>query len=78
MLVCKCHEEARLGRIERNSALNLAQHYRDVAETIQKEKRDLKKEMEDKIELVKSFWRDKVVEGGTRSGKLLRAALLRK
>ena len=58
--------------------LSLARLHRDMAETSQAQKRILKAELENKNELVRNFWRNKVVEGSTRSGKMLRAALIRK
>lgn len=77
VLTMKCKDEVRRARHERNKALNLAQHYRNLAEESQSEKRILKSELEGQIEVVRNFWRNKIVEGGTRSGKILRAALIR-
>ena len=34
--------------------------------------------LDGKIEIVRDFWRNKIVEGGSRSGKMLRASLIRK
>lgn len=64
-------------RQERDQALMLAQQYRNVAEACRGEKREMKYEIERKIELVRSFWRDQIIEGGSRSGRILRAALIR-
>ena len=63
---------------ERDIALLVARQWRDIAENIQAEKRDMKTEMERTVETVRNFWRNKVVEGSSRSGKILRAALVRK
>lgn len=73
----QCKEQLRRARYERNKALSLAQHYRNVAEEKQSEKRALKSELEQQIEVVRDFWRNKVVEGSSRSGRILRAALIR-
>jgi len=74
----QCIEHVESARSERNQALRLVQHYRNLAEEYCREKRDLQYKLEAKIELVRDFWRNQVVEGGSRSGKILRAALIRK
>lgn len=71
-------EQISAARQERNQALKTARHYRDIAETIQKEKRELQYKLEEEVELVRNFWRNKIIEGASRSGRILRAALLRK
>lgn len=78
MLGTKCKGEIRKARHERNQALTLAQQYRNLAEKSQSEKRSLKNDLEGKIETVRDFWRNKIVEGDSRSGRKLRAALIRK
>lgn len=76
-------------RAERNDALLLAKHYRDMAETLKLENKHLQEDMEGRIidirkqaatdvSNMKTFWRNQIVEGGSRAGKILRAALLRK
>ena len=45
-------------RQERSKALYVAQMYRDLAETIQKEKRKVNDELESRVEAVQSFWRN--------------------
>ena len=45
---------------------------------LRKEEKRKKKELEDKVKLVRTFWRNKVVEGGCRSGQILRSALIKK
>lgn len=72
-----CKQLLQSARRERDQALSLAKVYRDLAESCQSQKRILKTELETKIELVQDFWRNKVVEGNTRSGQILRAALIR-
>ena len=71
-------EQIRIARKERNTALIAAQCYRDMAENSQKEKREIQYKLEANTELVRNFWRNKIIEGSSRSGKMLRAALLRK
>ena len=76
-------------RAERNDALLLAKHYRDVAETLKLENKHLREDMEGcitdirkqaatDVSNMKEVWRNQIVEGGSRAGKILRAALLRK
>ena len=72
----RCKQLLAGARRERDNAIMLARGYRDDAEECQTEKRKLKHELEEKVEL--NFWRNKVVEGGSRSGLILRAALIRK
>ncbi len=58
-------------------ALEKAQFYRDLAERIQTEKREKVHELNDKIELVRNFCRNKICEGSSRAGKLVQKALLK-
>ena len=64
-------------RQERNVALELAQMYRDLAEKIQQDKRKIQDELETRVETVRDFWRNKIIEGESRGGQILRAALFR-
>ena len=73
-----CNQKLEAARREKDNALLLARQYRDLAENCRTEKRMQKQKLEEKIELVRNFWRNKVVEGGTRSGQILRAALIKK
>ena len=77
VITMQCKEQLRRARYERNQALSLAQHYRNVAEERQSEKRVLKSKLEQQIEVVQDFWHNKVIEGSSRSGRILRAALIR-
>ena len=72
-----CRQQVQSAREERDRALSLAQEYRNLAEASQLEKRTLKNELERKVETVRDFWRNKIVEGNSWSGKILRAALIR-
>ena len=65
-------------REERNHALLVARQCRDLTDTAQAEKRDVKYDLEKRVEVVRDFWRSKIVEGGSRSGLMLRHSLLRK
>ena len=60
---------------ERDIALLVARKWRDIPENIQDEKQDMKTEMERTVKTVRNFWRNKVIEGSSRSGKMLGAAL---
>ena len=73
----RCKELLENARRERNIAIMLAMGYRDIADECQTEKRKLKHELEEKVELIRNFWRNKVVEGSSRSGLILIAALIR-
>ena len=64
-------------RDERNHALHVAQIYRDLAETIQKEERKVKDDLERCVKSVRNFWRNQIMEGQSRAGQILRAALFR-
>ena len=57
--------------------LSLVRVYRDLAESSLEQKRSMKTDLERKIELVRDFWRNKIVEGTTRSGKILQASLMK-
>jgi len=70
-------EQVGLARQERDNALILARHYRNKAKETVTEKRAMQHKLEKKVELTRDFWRNKVVEGNSCSGTMLRAALLR-
>ena len=57
--------------------MNLARQYRNLAEQSQSDKRLLKSNMEEKIETVRDFWRNIIIEGDSRGGRMVRAALIR-
>lgn len=78
IVAAQCKQQLKNACQERDNALVLARQYRGMAEECQTEKRRLKHKLEEKVELVRNFWRNKVVEGGSRSGKILRASLIRK
>ena len=65
-------------RNDRDKAMIEAKCYRDLAETLKKEKRELENELHTQTEIVRNFWRNKIFEGDSRGGKILRAALLKK
>ena len=58
-------------RNDRDRAIMEAKTYRDLAEKIKKEKREQECKQ---TEAVRDFWRNKVLEGDTRGGKILRAS----
>ena len=59
-------------------ALCQVQSYRNLAERLQREKRELKHQMEEKTEVVVDFWRNKLLEGSSRAGKMVKCALQKK
>ena len=86
--VSKTKVEIIQARAERNDALLLARHYRNVAEKLKVENEHLQWEMKSRIieikkkaivhvDNMKTVWRKKI-EGSSRSSRILRAALLRK
>jgi len=64
--------------LKHDKSETVPREYKDLAETVSAEKREIKYEMEKTVEVVRDFWRNKVVEGGSRAGLMLRASLLRK
>ena len=44
------------------TALHLAQHYRTVAENVRSESLKRQKEAEEKVEIVRNFWRNKICD----------------
>ena len=60
---------------ERDRALTETKCYRDMAEKLKKEKRELESKLRKETEVVRDFWRSKILEGSTRSGRILRASL---
>lgn len=70
-------QQVQSARAERDRALALACKYRDDVEKSRMERRALKHDLETKIETVRNFWRNKIIEGSSRSGRILRAALIR-
>ncbi len=64
-----------LEREKTKKALQDAQFFRNVAERLKTEKRELASKMSDKVELVRDFWRNTVREGSSRAGKMVQRAL---
>ena len=54
--------------------MTLAKHYRNKAEETVSEKRAMQHKLEKQVELTRDFWRNKVLGGNSRSGKIIRAA----
>ena len=48
--------------------------YRDLGEKIMKEKQELENTMKRHTKMVRNFWRNKILEGNSRSGKILMAS----
>lgn len=63
-------------RQERDHAILLARHYRNKAEESVSEKRTIQHQLESKVEVTRNFWRNKIIEGNSSAGKILRAALI--
>ena len=58
-----------------SNALRKAAYYRDMAEELKKDNRKLRVEMSERIETVRKFWRNSILEEGTRAGKMIMLAL---
>lgn len=58
-----------------HKALEDAIFYRNLAERLRKEKRQAVSNMNDKVELVRDFWRNTILEGSTRGGRMVKKAL---
>ena len=87
--IAQCKDNVIKARAERNDALKLAKHYRDVAENNKKEMLCLQQNMESRIrsieqdsascvQNIRNFWRNQIIEGSSRAGRIVRASLLRK
>ena len=74
----KCKQFLECAPQKRDCALSLARLDRNMAKTRQAQKRILKADLENEVELVGNFWRNKLAEGSTRSGKIPRVAPIRK
>ena len=48
---------------DRDQALMEAKYYRNLAETFKTEKRDMEQAYANRVEVVRDFWRNKIVEG---------------
>jgi len=72
-----CSEHVQNARIERNDALRLAKFYRDRVEDLVKEKRDLRHSLESQVDRVRKFWRNQIIEGESRAGRMVRTSLFR-
>lgn len=74
----RCSEHVQRARIERNNALHLARLYCDRVDNLIKEKRDIQHSLKAQVDKTREFWRNQIIEGNSRAGKILRAALVRK
>ena len=61
---------------EQDNALLEAKIYRDLADELKKDKRELAQAYAGRVAMVRDFWRNKIIEGDSRGGRLLRASLL--
>ena len=71
-------DSIQLEREKRMKAVREAQLYRDLAEKMRREKRNIVSGMNEKIELVRDFWRNNIKEGTSRAGTMVKKALLKK
>ena len=61
---------------ERDKALKDALHYRTLVEKLETDLAELKTTMHHRVAAVRDFWRNKVLEGESRSGMILRCSLM--
>ena len=66
-----------LMRERRDSAIQSAETLHNTAEKLKRENRELKVVMLQKIELERDFWRNKILEGQSRAGRMVKAALMK-
>ena len=52
--------------------------YRDLAEKLRKEKRDMHRKMSEQCETIRDFWCNNLIEGCSRSGRMVRQTMLNK
>ncbi len=60
---------------ERDQALKDALQYRNLVENLETNLSELRTTMHHRVAAVRDFWRNKVLEGGSRSGKILKRSL---
>ena len=60
---------------DRDMAMTTAQAYRYKMEALHIENQKLHYEMHDRVQRIRTFWRNKIAEGGTRAGKFVKKAL---
>lgn len=56
---------------QRDDALSKMKLYRNLAEKMRMEKRQLKYHMDKRVEVVRDFWRTKIFEGDSRAGRMI-------
>ena len=56
-------------------ALKLAQYYRDIAERMNDEKLESEQRMKKEVKTIRNFWRNNIMEGSTRAGRMVKKAL---
>ena len=60
---------------ERNNAVKLTLHYRDLVEDLQSKNRKLHCTMNDRADTIRRFWRNSILESGSRGGLCMMKAL---
>ena len=67
---CSCTDSAKY-----KDALNKAMYYRDIAEQLKMENRKLHVEFSEKVETVRNFWRNNILEERSHGGKMVMSAI---
>lgn len=60
---------------ERDDALEMARSYRNCVDELRARNRKLYCEMNDRIDLIRNFWRNNIAEGSTRAGLCVQMAI---
>ena len=56
---------------EKDKAIEEARNYRDLAESYKRECHHIENKMYGKLECMQNFWRNNIVEGSSRSGRMV-------
>ena len=59
---------------ERDKALEMARSYRNHVDELQAKNRRLHCEMNDRVDVIRNFWRNNIAEGSTRAGRSVQRA----
>lgn len=60
---------------KRDKALGDVLKYRNLIEKLETDLSELRTTMHHRVAAIRNFWRNKVLEGGSRGGKILKRAL---
>ena len=61
---------------ERDEAVKAARSYRNQVDDLQSRNRKLYCDMNNKIDVIRTFWRNNIAEGSTRAGRCVQQAII--